>query len=210
LTQEALNATSASVEQDRRATAGAVGILVPVTATNMVTFSSPVLGLSFACPAELGDVMVDFSQGRVAGFAWDLRFSRFDALSFHGRSADFSDERGLLESDTLGFAQDAGGKLKWMMPSSAEGIDIEVLEILEAEGRPIVLFRLPPPMGWDDNEPWPEHPAALANLVGDVFPGFIAIPGDPERLPLDTFRAILRTIRVTQPSAPPPTAVPGW
>ena len=208
LTQEASNATAAAIESDRRATAAAVGLLTPVTASNMVTYSNPILGLSFSYPVELGEVVARFWHSAVGGIGWELGFDRFDALSFEGRSPDFSADRGLMDGDTLGFERDDNGAYRWKFATGSPGTDIDVMEVLDVDGGPIVMFRLPPPMGWGETEPWPEHPAALVNLAGDDFPGFIAIPRDSDRLPLDVFVAILQTIRVAEPDLPPPTVRP--
>ncbi len=82
-------------------------------------------------------------------------------------------------------------------------------EVLEADGGEIVLFDLPY-FGYDEPDPdYVGPPAALVNMAGDQFPGFIAILSESSRLAPDTFRAILRTIRTTVPTEPVSTAMPG-
>lgn len=194
----------------KKETAAAVGIENPVQATNMVNYSNAILGLSFDYPAELGEVEFKLGEGET-GYAWGLGFSRFDALYFAGRSRDFSEGRGAMEGDTLGFFKDEHGRYYWRTIPAPNGMEIDVDDVFKVDGREVVLFRPPPLWGEQDGE---EESAvypirALVNLSGDRFPGFIVLPYDTERLPLETLRAILQSIRVEEPWAPPSTSTPG-
>jgi hypothetical protein len=211
LTEDALKATSSAIEQDRLATAASVGVVTPVTATDMITYTNRVLGLSFSYPRILGDTRFTVRAGET-GFSWGIGFERFDALAISGRSNDFSEPRDGGWGDTLGFSRESQGRYVWqtVMSRGGEGELMDVVEVLQVDGREVVVFRLPPPFGWDENEPWPEHLAAVGNLDGEQFPGFIAIPRDLGRLPIETFRALLLAIRVVSPTEPVATTEAPW
>lgn len=202
LTQKAELATTRAREAAVEGTAAAVGVGDPVAATGMVSYTNEVLGLTFEYPAELGEVEFAIAPGDV-GFGWAIRFSRFDALGFAGRSVDFSASRAGMHSDTLGFATNQDGDYLWQTVMWPEGQEIDVEEVIEVGDREVVLFRTAPLMSQPVEGV--EYPlAALGNLVGERFPGFIVQNAEDERLPYETFLAILSTIEVYEPTAEPP------
>jgi len=102
----------------------------------------------------------------------------------------------------------ADGTYRWRNPVADSDQPIDVTEVLPTKNGEVVLFRVPQSGFGEPDKNYIGPPAALVNLAGDQFPGFIAILDDPERLPLDTFRAILRTIRTSAPTEPVPTSTP--
>ncbi len=77
----------------KRATAASVGKATPVQATDMVTYTNPVLGLSFAYPAELGEVEFELWPGDT-GFGWHLDSRASTPCPSTGAAVDFSQGRG--------------------------------------------------------------------------------------------------------------------
>ena len=198
LTDEAVGATQATEAEAKAGTAAAVGGVTPLEATDMTSYTHPVLGLSFEYPAALGSVETLMRSGSDNGFAWSLEFSDFDALSFHGRSHDFSEGRDGMSEDTLGVSKDDVGSYRWRTVMSPTGSEIEPDDVLEVDGREIVLLRIPAWAGRGQIEAGPR--AALGNLIGAQFPGYIVMAEDTERLPDATLRAILASIRVEEPT----------
>jgi hypothetical protein len=197
-TLKSVEATELAGWRLARETAAATGRDRPVTADDMVRYANPVLGLAFAYPRQLGDVQFAVWPGD-DGETWRLGFSRYDALVMAGISPDFSEGRGGVAEDTLGYARGGDGTVRWLdAPAQPDGTEIEVDGVITASsGSEIVLFQVPPMFG---SEPGP--PAALVNLAGNHFPGMIVLNRDPARLPAGTLRAMLQTIEVSDPRAP--------
>jgi hypothetical protein len=81
-----------------------------------------------------------------------------------------------------------------------------VREVLTVNGLEVVIF---------SEQCGPDESAgrclgALFNLESDRLPGGIALPWDQKRLPIDTFRAILMTMRAFPPTEPVTTTETGW
>jgi len=196
-TAKAAAATEAAAFLQARETAAAVGRDEPVTATDMVGYANPDLGLAFAYPRVLGEVAFERRPGET-GEAWLLRFSRYDAMKLAGISPDFSEGRGGMFEDTYGYARREDGSVCWLSNSCSE-IAIEEVVASDSGGHEAVVFLLPELMGTGEGAP-PGPLAALVNLEGGHFPGLIVLNRDPERLPFDTVRAILRTFEVSAPT----------
>jgi hypothetical protein len=161
----------------------------------MVTFDSARLGLSFSYPRILGDVELMLVPGE-SGYAFYGLFTRYDALTFEGRSHDFSEGRGGLLGDTIGFARDADGSYLMLSIPDPDGSPIAVDQVLEVDGEEILLVS-PGFTGSDRGDI--QGRAALVNLSGDEFPGMIVVNRDELRLPKETFLALLDSIRVAEP-----------
>lgn len=200
-TTQSAEATAMATRQVAMETAAAVGRDEPIAATDMQRYSNPVLGLAFAYPRELGEVIFEVRPGDT-GEAWWLRFTRFDALRLAGVSSDFSFGRDGRPDDTYGYARNKDGSLRWLLiPAHPDGEDIEAEAVLRsASGVEIITFRVPPLMGPED-EAAPSPLGALVNLAGDRFPGLIVLNTDATRLPEETLGAILRTFEVSEPAA---------
>lgn len=186
-------------------TSEACGAAAPIEAVDMVTYTNQVLGLSFAYPAQMGDVVFDVRAGELSGYLWSLTFPRCFVLSLSGRSRDYSGDTGDPSDNALGFARDGKGGYLWLSRGSSEGYPVNVREVLAADGTDVVLFAKSCGPGTEGDDCL----GILANLAGDEFPGFIARPEQHSaRLPYETLRAILSTIRVWPPTEPLPTLEP--
>jgi hypothetical protein len=163
----------------------------------MLTFESPILGLSFRYPAPLGDVQLAVVSGET-GEGFYGTFDRYNALLFEGRSPDFSQGRGGQLGDTIGFGTGPDGRYMWRTIPDPVGSRIVVDEVIRAGDREVLVLG----PGFTEAE-WPDlaagQHAALVNLSGELFPGMIMLNLDESRLPHATFLAILRTMAVFEP-----------
>jgi hypothetical protein len=184
-----------------QATSEACGAATPIGAVDMVSYTNQVLGLSFAYPAQMGDVAFDV-RGGDSGYSWKLEFPRCYILRLTGQSRDFTGDVGDPADGALGFARDGKGGYLWRSAPLPDGVPVHVREVLAASGTDVLLITTGCGPGIEAGG----CQAALANLAGDQFPGLIAWPDQSGRLPYETFRAILSTVRVSPPAEPVQTS----
>jgi hypothetical protein len=142
LTQDAITATEAAIREANWATADAAGRDAPIEATEMVTYTNPVLGLSFAYPAIMGEV--EFEIGPSEEGCWHgTTFARFTGLRLEGRSSNFSAARGGMLGDTRGFARTPDGQYLWLGCCNESGSPFEPEEVIQTAAGEIPLFRPP-------------------------------------------------------------------